>query len=248
MNVQVTELEGRLLWASPALPGAVHEIRAAREHGIIDALAQAGVLCWADKGYRGAPHGPGRHRRRLQRARPLRVPGGEGGRRTGPDAPDRGPHPGPRAQTFEGMWDNLVFRPQPTVTVLWALGDETTRRAIEAAHERAIAATLGWIEDQVAVIRYGAGGSRRVRPARGVVAARFRHYQARSGMPLLHDHVLLPVKAQRPGEDGNWVWGSVHTEVLYENTVAASALYNELVMAEVCQALGLAAEPRTVTR
>jgi hypothetical protein len=46
MNVQVlTDPFGRLLWASPALPGAVHDIRAAREHGINDALAQAGVPC-----------------------------------------------------------------------------------------------------------------------------------------------------------------------------------------------------------
>lgn len=55
MNVQViTDPAGRLLWASPALPGAVHDIKAARAHGIIDALAEAGVECWADKGYRGA--------------------------------------------------------------------------------------------------------------------------------------------------------------------------------------------------
>lgn len=55
MNVQVlTDPSGRLLWASPALPGAVHDIRAAREHGIIDALTQADIPCWADKGYRGA--------------------------------------------------------------------------------------------------------------------------------------------------------------------------------------------------
>ncbi|MBB4788665.1 hypothetical protein BJY27_009712 [Streptomyces rapamycinicus] len=55
MNVQViADPIGRLLWASPALPGAVHDIRAAREHGIIDALAEAGVPCWADKGHRGA--------------------------------------------------------------------------------------------------------------------------------------------------------------------------------------------------
>lgn len=53
LNVQVlTDPFGRLLWASPALPGAVHVVRAAREHGIIDALAQADVPCWADKGYR----------------------------------------------------------------------------------------------------------------------------------------------------------------------------------------------------
>lgn len=55
MNVQViADPFGRLLWASPALPGAVHDVRAAREHGIVDALAEAGIKCWADKGYRGA--------------------------------------------------------------------------------------------------------------------------------------------------------------------------------------------------
>ncbi|WP_327300085.1 IS5 family transposase [Streptomyces goshikiensis] len=55
MNVQViADPFGRLLWASPALPGAVHDIRAAREHGIVDALTNAGIRCWADKGYRGA--------------------------------------------------------------------------------------------------------------------------------------------------------------------------------------------------
>lgn len=55
MNVQVlTDPFGRLLWASPALPGATHDLTAAREHGIIDALAEAGLKCWADKAYQGA--------------------------------------------------------------------------------------------------------------------------------------------------------------------------------------------------
>ncbi|WP_408646234.1 transposase family protein, partial [Streptomyces jeddahensis] len=55
MNVQViTDPFGRLIWASPALPGAVHDITAARTHQIIDALAEAGVKCFADKGYQGA--------------------------------------------------------------------------------------------------------------------------------------------------------------------------------------------------
>lgn len=55
MNVRaIADPKGRLLWASPALAGAVHDVRAAREHGIIDALAEAGINCWADKGYQGA--------------------------------------------------------------------------------------------------------------------------------------------------------------------------------------------------
>ncbi|MFF7172922.1 relaxase domain-containing protein [Streptomyces pseudovenezuelae] len=70
-----------------------------------------------------------------------------------------------------------------------------------------------------------------------------RQYEARSGLPSLHDHLLLSEKGQRL--DGKW--GSIHALVLHENTVAASALYNEFVAAAVCEALGLATEPRTVT-
>ncbi|MGH3309691.1 MAG: transposase family protein [Streptomyces sp.] len=55
MNVQVlTDPFGRLLWASPALPGAIHDIKAARTHGVIDTLAKEEINCWADKGYQGA--------------------------------------------------------------------------------------------------------------------------------------------------------------------------------------------------
>ncbi|MDT0341324.1 transposase family protein [Streptomyces litchfieldiae] len=55
MNVQVlADPFGRLLWASPALPGAVHDIRAARTHGIIETLTSVNLPCWADKAYRGA--------------------------------------------------------------------------------------------------------------------------------------------------------------------------------------------------
>ncbi|MFD8993268.1 IS5 family transposase [Streptomyces abikoensis] len=55
MNVQViADPKGRLLWASAAPPGAVHDVRAARENGIIDTLTEAGINCWADKEYRGA--------------------------------------------------------------------------------------------------------------------------------------------------------------------------------------------------
>jgi DDE superfamily endonuclease/Helix-turn-helix of DDE superfamily endonuclease len=55
INVQVlADTTGRLLWASPALPGAVHDLTAARRHGIIRALLLFGVACYADKAYQGA--------------------------------------------------------------------------------------------------------------------------------------------------------------------------------------------------
>jgi hypothetical protein len=55
VNVQViADPAGRLIWVSPTLPGARHDIAAAREHGIIDALTTAGVHVLADRGYQGA--------------------------------------------------------------------------------------------------------------------------------------------------------------------------------------------------
>ena len=55
VNVQVlADPAGRLIWASPALPGARHDIAAAREHGLLDALAAAGISTVADTGYQGA--------------------------------------------------------------------------------------------------------------------------------------------------------------------------------------------------
>ncbi|MFF0747317.1 transposase family protein [Streptomyces sp. NPDC004111] len=55
MNVRVlTYPFGRLLRASPALPGSTHDLTAARQHGIIEALTEAGLRCRAGKAYQGA--------------------------------------------------------------------------------------------------------------------------------------------------------------------------------------------------
>jgi hypothetical protein len=55
VNVQVlTDPMGRLIWVSAALPGARHDMGAAREHGLIDALVAAQVQVVADNGYHGA--------------------------------------------------------------------------------------------------------------------------------------------------------------------------------------------------
>jgi hypothetical protein len=58
LNVQViSDPAGRLIWASPALPGARHDAGAARDHAIPEALAAAGVTAVADTAYHGL--GPG---------------------------------------------------------------------------------------------------------------------------------------------------------------------------------------------
>jgi hypothetical protein len=55
VNVQViADAAARLVWASPAPPGSVHDLTAARTHRIIEALSSAEVMTFADKGYQGA--------------------------------------------------------------------------------------------------------------------------------------------------------------------------------------------------
>jgi hypothetical protein len=52
VNVQVlADPRGELIWASPALPGSAHDLKAARTHGLIDALTRSAVATLADKGY-----------------------------------------------------------------------------------------------------------------------------------------------------------------------------------------------------
>jgi hypothetical protein len=54
VNVQViADPVGRLIWASPALPGARHDAGAAAEHALPAALSAAGVTTYADSAYHG---------------------------------------------------------------------------------------------------------------------------------------------------------------------------------------------------
>ncbi|MDX3372693.1 transposase family protein [Streptomyces sp. ME02-6987-2C] len=55
MNIQVlADPAGRLIWASDALPGAVHDLTAAPAHGIPAALTADHIKCRAAKAYQGA--------------------------------------------------------------------------------------------------------------------------------------------------------------------------------------------------
>ncbi len=94
MNLRViSSADGEILWVSSPLPGAVHDLTAARIWGILLALAAAGLITLADKGYIGADQhvlvpypGPGQARLtkgRQSRPRPPARPRRERGQRRG---------------------------------------------------------------------------------------------------------------------------------------------------------------------
>ena len=81
VNVQdLADPAGRLVWASAALPGATHDLTASRDLGLIDALTDAQVMTFADKGYHGTggtirtPFKRHRYRRRYPTATDSRRP------------------------------------------------------------------------------------------------------------------------------------------------------------------------------
>ena len=127
---------------------------------------------------------------------------------------------------------DLTFTPVKSVSVLWALGDDATREAVEAAHHAAVAQTVAVLESRVAATRIGFGGTTRV-GVRGVVAAAFDHPDTRHGDPNLHTHLVVANRAQGP--DG--VWRTLDGQQLLAAAVALSETYDALLADEVARRL-----------
>src|SRR5947208_3267365 len=95
---------------------------------------------------------------------------------------------------------DLVFSPPKSVSLLHALGDEETRRAVQEAHLSAWQAALSYLEDEACVVRRGKNGVRREH-AGGFVAAAYQHRTSRAQDPHLHTHVIVANMAQSPADE-----------------------------------------------
>jgi conjugative relaxase-like TrwC/TraI family protein len=127
---------------------------------------------------------------------------------------------------------DLTFTVPKSVSVLWALGDETVQTEVIAAHRAAIDGVLDLIEDRFLHTRIGAQSCAQV-PAQGLIAAAFDHFDSRAHDPHLHTHVVVANKVQGP--DG--LWRSVDGQELYGAAVALSEVYNDLFADQLSQRL-----------
>jgi conjugative relaxase-like TrwC/TraI family protein len=131
---------------------------------------------------------------------------------------------------------DLVFSPPKSVSLLHALGDEDTRRAVNEAHLSAWQAALRYLEDEACVTRRGRNGVQREH-ARGFVAAAYQHRTSRAQDPHLHTHVIVANMAQTPS-DGKW--RALDGEpILKTYRLAAGYLYQAHLRAELTRALGV---------
>jgi conjugative relaxase-like TrwC/TraI family protein len=96
---------------------------------------------------------------------------------------------------------DLTFSAPKSVSVLFGVGGDELRRAIQGAHDQAVAEALAYVEREAGVTRRGASGVVAI-AGRGLVGAAFRHRTSRAGDPQLHTHVLVANLIL--GADGRW--------------------------------------------
>ncbi|MCY4549855.1 MAG: relaxase domain-containing protein, partial [Defluviicoccus sp.] len=119
---------------------------------------------------------------------------------------------------------DLTFSAPKSVSIAALVGGDD--RIVEA-HDRAVGATLAWVEKNAAETRMKDPETGRMGRAGGqkIVAATFRHDTSRNLDPQLHSHAVLANMVQ--GEDGKW--RSMANEGLYERQKLIGMLYrNEL--------------------
>jgi conjugative relaxase-like TrwC/TraI family protein len=121
-----------------------------------------------------------------------------------------------------------------SVSVLFAVADSETRQTVLDAHDRAVAAMVGWIENH-AHTRYRIHGDVAVVDAEGIVAASFRQHTSRALDPQLHTHVVIPNRVASP--DGRWL--ALDARTIKHDQRTLSALYHTTLRAELTHHLGV---------
>ena len=115
---------------------------------------------------------------------------------------------------------DLTFSAPKSISVLFAVAPAEASAALVEAHEEAVRAALGYLEETAVFVRRGAGGVR-FEHAGGLIAAAYRHRMSRALDPQLHTHVVAANLAR--GEDGRYT--ALHHPSLYRAARTAGYLY-----------------------
>jgi conjugative relaxase-like TrwC/TraI family protein len=138
---------------------------------------------------------------------------------------------------------DLTFHPPKSVSLMWAMGDQATRTAIEEVMAEALGEVVAWAEDHVFFTRTGAQGARQ-EAVRGVVASTWLHFESRDGDAQLHHHTVVWNRAQAVS-DG--VWRTLDGRALHPFVVALSERHVGLVEDLMTARFGVAwAETRAI--
>jgi len=129
---------------------------------------------------------------------------------------------------------DATFSAPKSVSVLFALGDEQIREQVVEAHDSAVAAVLGWVEDH-AHTRLRHHGHIMCVDAEGIVVGAFRQHTSRRLDPQLHTHAVIANKVRGP--DGRWL--ALDARSLIHDQRTGMALYHAGLRAELTRRLGV---------
>ena len=129
---------------------------------------------------------------------------------------------------------DLTFSAPKSVSVLAAVAPGRVSHALVSAHEEAVRAAVGWLEDSAVQVRRGAGGAQ-VEAGAGLVAVAYRHRMSRALDPQLHTHVVAGNLTRGP--DGRYT--ALHGTPLYRAAKTAGYLYQAQLRLRVTETLGL---------
>lgn len=126
-------------------------------------------------------------------------------------------------------WDATFSAPKSVSVAAYIYGDDR----LIAAHDRAVAAALEYIEREVAATRIRTDGQVRTEATGNIIAATYRHDVSREGEPDLHTHGVIANITQ--SQDGQW--RSLESRPLYRIQTEAGAVYRAS-LARDCELLG----------
>jgi conjugative relaxase-like TrwC/TraI family protein len=131
---------------------------------------------------------------------------------------------------------DLTFSAPKSVSTVWALGDASQRREMEAAHAAAVREAMAHLTETVPTVRRRYGGQQVEESAREVVAAEYRHTTSRGVLegdapdPQLHSHVVVTSAIR---EDGKIV--AVASRPIFRSARELGAYYRSALAHELQQ-------------
>jgi conjugative relaxase-like TrwC/TraI family protein len=136
---------------------------------------------------------------------------------------------------------DLTFAAPKSVSLLRALTDDRGEKAIQAAHARAITATMAYLHQHAGYTRVHnpLTSTKDLQRLSGLVAVAYQHETSRCGDPHLHTHVLVPNRQARA--DGALV--SIDSKSLFHEAKAAGIVYQATLRHELHAELGVEWSP-----
>lgn len=129
---------------------------------------------------------------------------------------------------------DVTFSAPKSVSLLWALGDETVSDAAVSAHDDAVAAVLNFV-DRHATTRATIAGAVHHVDAEGLAIATFRQHTSRLLDPQLHTHAVAAAKVR--STDGRWL--ALDAAMIKHDQQTLSALYHSSLRSELSRRLGV---------